>query len=290
MTGPRKDPREVPPRDATRLESDDEIRQALLARRGARQPVLSPGPAAPQPAVLDAVLDDDPAPYRPQLRPSMAMLCVLDDGKDDGEWIRLRADRFVIGRADGDLRIPHDPMMSGRHAEITRQQVQGGYRWQLTDLQSTNGVYVRVGNAILKHGQELRIGRSHFRFEAPQSSAESEASAAPVPQGTISWQEQPVRQMVAALVEVVRGGPGTRHALLQSEYWIGRGPRCGIVPADDPFLNAQHARVFRDARGQWHVENNKSRNGLWARVDHIAVTSTCHFQLGEQRFLLKVLT
>jgi pSer/pThr/pTyr-binding forkhead associated (FHA) protein len=290
MSGPRKDPREAPPREATRLESDEEIRQALLSRRAARKPAPPLGPAAPEAPVLDAILDDDPAPYRPQQRPLMAVLCVLDDGKDDGEWFRLRGDRFVIGRTEGDVRIPHDMMMSGRHAEISRQQVQGVYRWQLTDLQSTNGTYVRVGNALLKHGQELRIGRSHFRFEAPQSVPETEAPAAPVRQGTISWQEQPVRQMVAALVEVVRGGAGTRHALLQPEYWIGRDPRCGIVPADDPFLNSQHARLYRDAKGQWHIENNKSRNGLWARVDHIQVTTTCHFQLGEQRFLLKVLT
>jgi pSer/pThr/pTyr-binding forkhead associated (FHA) protein len=241
-------------------------------------------------APVDAALDDDPLAYRPQLRPPMALLCVLDDGKDEGEWFRLRGDRFVIGRAEGDLRIPHDQMMSGRHAEISRQPGQGGYRWQLTDLQSTNGTYVRVGSVHLKHGQELRLGRSHFRFEAPQSAPEAEAPSAPVPQGTISWQEQPVRNMVAALVEIVRGGPGTRHVLLQSEYWIGRDSRCGIVPADDPFLNAQHARVYRDPKGQWHVDNNKSRNGVWARVDHVQVTATCHFQLGEQRFLLKVLT
>jgi pSer/pThr/pTyr-binding forkhead associated (FHA) protein len=290
MSGPRKDPREAPPREATRLESDDEIRQALFSRRAGRKPIPPIGPGAPPPAVLDAVLDDDPAPYRPQLRPPMAVLCVLDDGKDEGEWIRLRGDRFVIGRTEGDLRIPHDPMMSGRHAEISRQQVQGAYRWQITDLESTNGTYVRVGNVLLKHGQELRMGRSHFRFEAAQSVAEAETRAAPAQQGTLSWQGQPVQQMVAALVEIVRGGPGTRHALLQAEYWIGRDSRCGIVPADDPFLNAQHARIYRDAKGQWHVENNKSRNGLWARIDQVPVPATCHFQLGEQRFLLKVLT
>jgi hypothetical protein len=36
----------------------------------------------------------------------MALLCVLDDSREDGEWIRIRADRPVIGRGKGDLVIP----------------------------------------------------------------------------------------------------------------------------------------------------------------------------------------
>ena len=41
----------------------------------------------------------------------MATLCILDDGRDDGEWVRIRGDKVVIGRNEGDICIPHDTMI-----------------------------------------------------------------------------------------------------------------------------------------------------------------------------------
>src|SRR5262245_46384149 len=125
----------APEIQATRLETDDDIRQALEARR-ARQAAkaAAPGAAAAEPAPEPEV-----QPFRPLLRPSVAMLCICDDGKADGEWLRLRGERCVIGRAEGDVRIPHDLMMSGKHAELVRQKLpSGAYRWVLVDLQSSN--------------------------------------------------------------------------------------------------------------------------------------------------------
>jgi FHA domain len=42
----------------------------------------------------------------------------------------------------------------------------GRFRWHLTDLQSTNGTFVRIGNALLRHQQELLIGSRRYRFDA----------------------------------------------------------------------------------------------------------------------------
>ena len=290
MSGSPKNQPEPVPREATRLESDDEICQALLAKRAAARK-----PAAAKDAVpLAMPVDADPEPFRPRQRPPMALLCILDDGKEDGEWVRLRGDRCVIGPGEGDVRIPHDAMMSGRHAEITRQQVQGAFRWFLTDLQSTNGTYVRVGSALLKHHQEILIGHGHYRFDAAQGVPEEDASSPPTeapPQATVSWQEQPVRHLVPSLVEVARTGGGQRFPLPLAEYWIGRDPKsCAIVRADDPLVNARHARLYRDAKNLWHIENNKSRNGLWVRIDQMPLTAACQFQLGEQRFIVRVLS
>src|SRR5262249_22793020 len=110
------------PRESTRLESDEEIRQALQARQArlaaqAKPPALgTPAKAQPPtPAEVEAQAE------RPVQRPPLAFLCVLDDGKLDGELVRLRAERTVIGRTDGDLRVPHDGLISGQHAEIVRQ-------------------------------------------------------------------------------------------------------------------------------------------------------------------------
>ena len=49
-----------------------------------------------------------------------------------------------------------------------------------------------------------------------------------------------------------------------------------------------HARLSRDAKGRWHVNNNKSVNGVWLRIEQMELTGSCQFQIGEQRFSFKV--
>src|SRR5258708_3591442 len=151
---PQRLPQDVP---ATRLETSDEIREAILAFKGQRQEKATPA-AGPPP-------DDGLTLERPLQRPPVPMLCIIDDGKLEGEWVRLRADRHVLGRVEGDIRIPHDVLMSCAHAEIVREKVKHGYRWTLNDMGSTNGTWVRIGSSPLRHGNEIHIGRGHFLFE-----------------------------------------------------------------------------------------------------------------------------
>ncbi len=272
-------------RDATRLESDDETRRARLSGQAPAADPGSEGKAADTgPAELQ------PQPELPLGRPPVGMLCVLDDGKLDGECLRLRADRTVLGRTDGDVRIPHDGLMSGRHAEIVRQPVAGGYRWFLVDLQSTNGTFVRIGSTPLRHENELLIGRGRYRFEAASAAVPAAGTPGTPPQTTQAWSESPVRPLVPSLVELTPAGPVQRFNLTLPEYWIGRDAQgCPIARPDDVLVNARHARLFRDAKGQWHVENNKSLNGLWFRItEPIPLGGACQFRLGEQRFLFRV--
>ena len=100
-------------------------------------------PAATAANLSPAVPDDCPQLFRPSLRPPTAVLIVCDDGSEEGETIRIRKERFVIGRTEGDLTIGHDSQISSRHAELRQVLVREKYRWILTDLKSTNGTYVR---------------------------------------------------------------------------------------------------------------------------------------------------
>src|SRR6266404_8729174 len=88
----------------TRLESDEEIRRALQARRS-RQ--TAQGRTVSQPPGAQAMgvgpVEVEPGAEGPVERPPVGVLCVLDDGKLNGEWVRLRADRTVIGRTEGDV-------------------------------------------------------------------------------------------------------------------------------------------------------------------------------------------
>src|SRR5688572_21012439 len=90
--------------EATRLETVDEIRRTHAQRK----------------ATKEAAVPTTLVPFRPVRRPPMASLCIVDDASDDGEWVRIRDGACVLGRSEGNVIIPHDGMMSSKHAEITR--------------------------------------------------------------------------------------------------------------------------------------------------------------------------
>jgi pSer/pThr/pTyr-binding forkhead associated (FHA) protein len=230
--------------------------------------------------------DFDTVRFRPVRRPPMAALCVLDDGREDGEWVRIRTPNFVIGRAEGDLVIPHDNMMSSKHAAISRQQEKDRYRWYLTDLQSTNGTFLKIASTLLKHGQEILIGSRRLRFQAAQLQPPPTGVEPPV--HTAGWQTVSEAEVIPALVEVHPRGEGQRFLLAKQENWIGRDPaQCSVVLAGDPLVSLRHARLFRDNTGRWILEKTKSLNGTWLRIDKVPLVGTAAFQLGEQRFLIK---
>lgn len=79
-----------------------------------------------------------------------------------GAWVR---DRFTLGRADGcDLRLA-DPYVSHDHCVLRRR----GGEWRVEDLETTNGTLVDgrpvKGEATLRSGAVLEVGKTRFRFE-----------------------------------------------------------------------------------------------------------------------------
>jgi hypothetical protein len=224
----------------------------------------------------------------------MALLCVADDGRADGEWYRIRSDSVIIGRSQGDVVVPHDHVMSARHAEIARVQENGQWRWYLTDLGSTNGTYIRVMNALLQHRQELILGHHRYRFNsAPQGKGqvpELAASDAEVVRATADWQEVARDELLPSLVEITAQGDGPHYFLTKTENWVGRDAKhCSVVLPHDPMISQRHARIYRDSKGRWHVESKNSRNGTWVRITETVFDVSCEFQLGEQRFIVRVL-
>ena len=285
----RQPPEELRP--GTLLESEEEIRQALLAKQ--RPGTLAETEEEIRQALLAkqagaAAKPSSPAagasPYRPTLRPPVALLTVLDDGKSDGEVLRLRTDRFVIGRSEADFNIRHDTLISARHVQITRHRVGEQYRWVLTDLQTTNGLFIRCSRIALADQAEFLVGKGRYRFEVPGGGpASSSQRGSTTPQGIDA-----AALLHPALVELLGEKVLSRLPLAKPEYWIGSHSACAICRADDPFVEPQHVRLSRNASGAWQALNNKSANGLWYRVSEVTVTDSCSFQIGEQRFRLKV--
>jgi pSer/pThr/pTyr-binding forkhead associated (FHA) protein len=281
---PSPPPPSGPDRPGTLLETDDDIRQAL-------QPNKPSPPAAPAARPPDAAPPSAAKPYCPTLRPPIVLLTALDDGKGEGEVIRIRTERFVIGRSEGDFLVPHDELISGRQVDITRQRLGGTYRWVVTDLQTRNGLFVRVSRTSLADRAEFLVGKGRYRFEAPSVGALNTVDFLPPdgPSGsTRGWTADAAPNQQPVLVELLAGGTGARVPLVTPEYWIGRDPTCAICRADDLFVEPRHVRLSRDPNGGCHAQNNKASNGLWYKVPQITVEDGCLFQIGEQRFRMKV--
>jgi len=279
-----------PERSGTVLETDEDIRQALLSGLKSQGQNV---PVEPRAAYTPAAATGRPAsPFRPTVRPPVPVLTVFDDGKADGEVIRLRGPKFTIGRTEGDLRFPLDGRVSSRHVEVTHQAVGGRHRWVVTDLQSTHGLFVRVSRTALADRAEFLVGNGRYRFEASQpdtgATADHLGGGASDTGGTQGWADGPGPFRPPALTELLGREIGNRLLLVKDEYWIGSDPACAVGRPDDPYCDPRHVRLSRSAKGGWNAEHHKTQNGLWLRMTQIVVESMIQFQVGEQRFRLKV--
>ncbi|WP_417738827.1 FHA domain-containing protein [Rosistilla oblonga] len=264
----------------TQLESDEEVQRVQAELR--RQAKGSAKTTA----------DNDEKMFRPTARPPVALLVVCDDGKDSGEAIRIRGDRFSIGRTEGDLQITHDEMISSRHLAVHRQSVAGQTRLCVTDLQSRNGLFVRVTKAPLMHDAEVLIGGGHYKMDIVREEVPETVAMAGVedllPASTKALEGQHLPGAVI-FSEIVAGRAEARTMLDRQRYVIGRGEGCDIQRPRDPFTRMQHAVLTRSERGTWVIESGNTINGIWLRVPQIVlnVGKSCEFRIGEQRFRLK---
>lgn len=82
----------------------------------------------------------------------------------------LTEERITIGRAPDNMILIDDPSVSGRHAQLVLIEE----RYQLTDLNSTNGTRVNsetVSDAFLRVGDRLRFGKVEARYETDATGA-----------------------------------------------------------------------------------------------------------------------
>jgi pSer/pThr/pTyr-binding forkhead associated (FHA) protein len=249
-------------------------------KRAAARPASRTGPES----TLDAVV------CRPTARPPMALLQALDDGGKGGEVIRIRVPTFVIGRAEGDLIIPHDSRISSRHAEIVRMSEGRRFTWHLRDLESLNGTYAKIKRTPLADRDEVLIARQRFRFElAPATQEAQEPAPAADIRETSGWntsQDTPPPLRFPTLVELLAHGDGRRYPLAENRVWIGSDPRqCSLIPAD-PTVSLRHAMLYCNSKGQWRIEDADSVNGVWLRTGSIEMKGPTSFILGEQVFVI----
>ncbi len=278
------DPRKY---SGTVLESAEEIRDAIQAVTESKGKADS--------ARSDTVADERSQSkaaeaFRPRHRPTMAVLKAHFDGTNDGQEIGIFSSPFVVGRVDADFIVGNDSEISGRHAELVRVFENGRHYWQLHDLKSTNGTFVRASVSFLKSGQEILLGGRRYRFEIVGGESD-EASSVARATGTRKAQQMPVkaaRVALASLVEVGDSGQEKTFSVTETEHWIGRDSRLCSIVMNDPMVSPRHARLYRDKQNRWLLANAKSLNGVWLRINRIDLGNTAQFQLGEQRFSIRV--
>ncbi len=266
--------------------SDTETRHTLLESSDESAQVQAESQILPQ--AKRPYPSPDAELFRPTQRPPIAVLTVCDDGKRTGESFRIRTNRFQIGRSEGDLRLPHDDLISSRHVLITKQLNGQKPKLVIEDLQSRNGLYFKIRKARLEDQAELLIGGGMYRFELPQEAASGEALPNEPPVETHPFETMPEIE-APAWVELLDGGKTSTTLLLESEYWIGRSTRCHIRRESDIFASSEHALLRRGKSGRWSIKNNKSVNGVWLRMPKATLepSQNCDFRIGEQLFHLK---
>ena len=281
----------------TFVEKLAESRQAAppAATRPAQSPLPSSIPRSEEVAVGKPSAVGPPdltevEPARPVHRPPMAVLWIFDDGEKTADLVRIRSSTFVIGRTEGDVIVEHDSQISSRHAEIARVLQDGQYRWYLRDLQSTNGTFARVREAVLKNDAEIMIARDRFRFVVASSSDPQKQEApngVPDIRQTCTWRTAEVTSGPPGrpcLVELHASDEGKRFPLTVDSLLIGRDSRQCQIVLGNRNVDLHHAKVHRDDHDRWHVEDLGSRNGLWLRVTEIPLMGQSAFLLGEQMF------
>jgi hypothetical protein len=143
---------------------------------------------------------------------------------------------------------------------------------------------VRVTKATLDHNHELLLGSYRYRFDV--GGAHRDVAAGPPGTRKIA---PPKPEDIDALLPalVLEAEPPERVVLKGAECWIGRGADCEIQ-VNDPMLSPKHAKLRLDHLGRLEVVNNNSRNGIWIRISHVDLGSGAQFQIGEQRFAIRI--
>jgi len=207
------------------------------------------------------------------------LVALLKDG-GDGNVYPVNQEQIDVGRVEGDVVFPDDPYLDARHARL----FQRGDGYFLRDLDTVNGIYVRIREPVDLHdGDMILVGQQVLRFEILPD-GELPLGPATV-RGALVFGTPEVPR-VARLVQYTTEGVGRDvHYLYREQTVVGRETGDLVFP-DDPFLSRRHASVTHDRASRRYVlKDLGSSNGTAIRFrGERALRDGDQFRLGRHLF------
>ena len=147
---------------------------------------------------------------------------------------------FDIGRTEGQVSFPDDPYMSMRHARIQA----GSAGFELVDLGSVNGVYLKIRKCVLlQDGDEFIMGGLSLRFVVLE---EWEKTVRPAVDRGVKILGSALPSAWGKLLVISQGGTVLEcHYLTQPEIELGHSEADINFPYD-LFLSNRHAQMKVD--------------------------------------------
>jgi pSer/pThr/pTyr-binding forkhead associated (FHA) protein len=191
--------------------------------------------------------------------PNRAKLILIKGEGLDGISYHLNATEHIVGREEGAILFPEDPILSPRHACFFYQD----NTLFVQDEGSVNGVYVRLTQPIsLVAGSRFLVGEQLMQF---QPCNEVDLSHQADEEGTYFY-SSPIRPSRFKLIHILRGGDiGMIFRAATDEVAMGR-EECDINFPDDPYISGRHAAVKCTAEGATLIDTG-SKNGTFYMIN-----------------------
>ena len=209
----------------------------------------------------------------------LAKLVVVKANSADGLAYELGGTEHVVGRCEGAILFPDDPMVSPRHANFYYRDT----KLYVRDEGSVNGVFVRIhAPARLESGALFLIGEQLLQVEA----LPPDFGPQPDSEGTYFY-ASPKRASKMRVIQRLRGGEiGVIVRARGDSITVGREGNDLNFP-DDPFISGRHAEVSIGPDGLFSVTDLGSKNGTFVRAsEEVALEHGDYVFLGQQ--LLRV--
>ena len=227
----------------------------LRAEAIAQGAMLSSVHSAPAQASSESV--QGVVSVRPEVELGQGELACINDDSSIGARLAL-GQQTDLGRTQGEFRFD-DPYLSDRHARFIR----GPQGFIVCDLDSTNGVYLRIREALsLSDGDFVLVGQQVLRFRMLPKTDKPLGVAT---EGGVHVFGSPEQPRVAKLsLYTTEGVYRNVHYLYREQTVLGRDAS-DIVFADDVFLSRRHAAI-RLSQQIATLEDLNSSNGTFVRI------------------------
>jgi pSer/pThr/pTyr-binding forkhead associated (FHA) protein len=209
----------------------------------------------------------------------VAKLVVVKANSADGLAYELGGTEHVVGRLEGAILFPDDPLVSPRHANFLYRDG----KLIVRDEGSINGVFVRIhAPARLESGGVFLVGEQLLQVEA----LPPDFGPQPDSEGTYFY-ASPKRASKMRIIQRLRGGEiGLVVRARGDRITLGREGNDINFP-DDPFISGRHAEVGIGPDGVFSVTDLGSKNGTFMRIiDESPLEHGDYVFLGQQ--LLRV--